>query len=385
MKQLKRIAVFACVLSVGLIPMLSHATELKAARDYTLQKDGVVEGDLYVAAQTNVFSGEVKGDLGVAGANTLITGSVDQDLFVVGGTVELLGDVGDDLRAAGGTITVGKTVGGDVVAAGGVIHIISGATVEGDVIVAGGQVIIDGVVKGNVKVAAGEVAINGEVGKDVSVRSDRQFTLGKDAKIAGAIWYKAPSTLVITEGASIQGEPTFVKIERPTRVDKRAQAAMAGLVGVTALIKLFIMLATAIVGVLLFKKAMQGLVKTTVNYFGRELVRGFVLLIVVPAAIVLAMISLIGIWFAFAGMLLYILLVMMAKVLASIVLGIVLVKMIKKTNEYEVSWQNAAIGVVAIELIGLVPVLGWVAVFLLFLASLGSISLMLYQKTWIKR
>lgn len=385
MKQVQRITIFVFMFSMMLLPAVSTAAELKAQRDYTLQKNEVVEGDMYIAAQTNVVAGTVKGDLAVAGANVLITGSVEQDLLAAGGTVEILGEVGDDIRVAGGTITIGKTVGGDVVVAGGVVHIISGALVEGDVLVAGGQVIIDGAVKGSVKALAGEITINGMVGKDVSVQSDKRFIIGRDAKIDGNLWYRSANAVEIAEGAVIRGETKFEKIERPVRADERARAAMAGAVGVMALIKLLIILTATIVGVLLFKKVAHALVKTTADNFGRELVRGFVILVVIPAAILFAMVSVIGIGLGAAGALVYILAILVAKVLTGIFLGALLVKLIKKSKEYEVNWQTASIGVVALELIWLVPILGWVFGFVLFLASLGSISLMVYQKAWLKK
>lgn len=371
--------------AIVLVPAMAQGAELKAVRDYTLQKGDAVASDLYVAAQTNVVAGEVSGDLAAAGANMLLTGSVEGDLFAAGGTVELLGVVGDDVRVVGGTITIGNAVGGDVVAAGGVLHIISGATVAGDVIVAGGQVIIDGTVQGSVKVAAGEVTINGTVGKDVSVRSDKQFSIGRSAKIDGNLWYKAADAVIVAEGAVIQGETKFEKVERPTRVDKRAGAAMVAMVGAVALLKLIAAMLIAVLGVTLFRKGIQSLTKTVADNFGKEMVRGFVVLIVCPAAIILAFMSIIGIGLGIAGILLYTLLIMAAKVLAGIIVGTVLVKMIKKASAYEVNWQNAVIGVFVFQVVGMIPIVGWLFAFLLLIASLGSISMMLYQKVWLKR
>ena len=385
MKKITRFVVFACVGLIALVPALSHAAELKTAREYTLQKGDTVGSDLYIAAQTNVVAGEVKGDLAVAGANTLITGSIGSDLLAVGGMVDVLGDIGDDVRAAGGTITIGKNVGGDVVVAGGTVHIISGATVAGDVIAAGGQVIIDGTVKGNVKVAGGEVTINGMVGKDVSVRSDKQFSIGSNSSIGGTTWYKSPTEAVIAEGAVLKSAPQFEKMEQPARLNERMSSSIAGLIGVMALLQLLVMLVTVIGMTVLFKKTAQSLVKRALSHFGPELVRGFVLLVVGPVAIVVALVSVVGIGFAVAGALVYIALLFAAKIIAAIMLGAIIMKLIKKTADYEIDWKSAAIGVIGVELIALVPIIGWVAVFLLFLASLGSASLMLYQKAWLKR
>jgi hypothetical protein len=136
---------------------------------------------------------------------------------------------------------------------------------------------------------------------------------------------------------------------------------------------------------MLFKKMMQSLVKTATEHCGREMVRGFIVLVVVPIAIFVALISLVGAIFGIIGIFVYALLIITAKILAGILFGSVLVKAVKKTKEYEVTWQSAMIGVIALELVGLVPVLGWVLVFLIFLAAFGSISMAAYQEMWLRR
>lgn len=382
---MRKIAVIAFAVSLAVLPTVSIATELKAAREYTLQKDVVSQGDLYVAAQANVIAGEVAGDLAVAGANILITGTVEGDLFAGGGTVNVLGDVGDDIRAAGGTIMIGKNVGGDVVAAGGVVHIISGATVAGDVLVAAGQLIIDGAVSGTVQVAGGEVVINGSVGKSVVIRKNERVSLGKNAVIGGDLAYKAFNAAEIAEGATIKGETKFEKIERPTRIDKRAGAVMAGLIGVMVLLRLVAMIFVTVLGIFLFKKTAQSLTKSVADHFGMEMLRGFVVMVVIPFAILFMLISVIGIGLGIASALAYMLLIMIAKVFTGILFGAVIMKIFKKTKEYDVSWQTATIGVVAIQVLSLVPIVGWVIVALFFLASAGGASMMIYQKMWLKR
>lgn len=381
MKNIKQIAIFAFVVSMVFVPVLSRAAELKAVRDYTLQKAASVDGNLYLAAQNSFISGDINGDAVIASGNVLINGAIKQGALVAGGNVEILGNVEQSVRAIGGTVVIGETVRGDVAVAGGMVRIAPDAVVEGDVLVAAGQLIVDGVVKGNVRTIGGETIINGIVEKDVSVRADRKLTIGSEAKIAGNLSYRSIEAAQIMEGAQIQGEVKFEKLEQP----KGGKQAIAGLIGFMMLIKLLIMLTVTILGVVLFKKAAQSLTKTVIGHFGREAVRGFVVLIVVPAALIVALASVIGIGLAVAGALIYLSLIMIAKVITGVVLGSVVIKLIKKTKEYEVNWQNAAIGVIAVELVSLVPILGWVAIFLLFIASLGSISLMAYQKMWLKR
>jgi cytoskeletal protein CcmA (bactofilin family) len=385
MKNIKRIAILLGVCSLVLMPGVSRAAEIKAMQNVSIAKSEVVEDNLYVAEQVGIIEGTLKKDLVTAGGNLLVTGTVERDIIAAGGTLELLGDVGGNVRVAGGTITIGKEVGGDLVIAGGMVHIASGATIKGDVIVAAGQLIIDGTVKGGINAVAKDVTINGAVGKNVSIKMNQRLSLGKDAKIEGDLAYRSIAPAVMTEGATVVGKTDFQKIEQPTRVDERARAALLGLIGFMVLVKLLAMLVVSVVAVVLFKKPLQTLVKTATEHFGREMVRGFVVLIVVPVAILIAFISLVGMVFGVIGMLSYILLIIAAKIVTGILFGAALVKLVKKTKEYEVTWQNAVIGTIAIELVCLVPVIGWVVAFLLFLASFGSVTLMAYQKMWMKR
>lgn len=385
MHYTKQIAILLGVCSLVALPAVSRAAEIKAMQNFSVAKSEVVEENLYVAEQVGIIEGTIKKDLITAGGNLLVTGTVERDIIAAGGTLELLGDVGGNVRAIGGTITISKDVAGDVVVAGGMVHIASGATVKGDVIVAAGQLIVDGTVKGGIIATAKDVMINGTVGKNVSIKTNQKLSLGKGANIEGDFAYQSIAPAVITEGATIIGKTNFQKIEQPTRMDERARAAVLELIGFLALIKLLAMIVTTVLAVVLFKKTIQTLTKTTTEHFGREMVRGFVVMVIVPVAIFITLISLVGMVFGIIGILVYGLLIIAAKIFGGILFGIVLVKMIKKTKEYEVTWQNAVIGVITVELVWLVPVLGWIAIFLLFLASLGSISMLAYQKMWLKR
>lgn len=385
MQYIKQIAAFLGVCAMVVIPGVSHAAQAKAVENFSVARSEVVEDNIYVAERIGVIEGTLKKDLVTAGANILVTGMVERDIIAAGGTLELLGDVNGNVRAVGGTITIGKDVSGDVVIAGGVVHIAPGATVKGDVIVAAGQLIVDGTVEGSITAASKDVVINGTIGKNVSIRLNQRLSFGKGAKVDGDLNYRSIAPAVMGEGAMIAGKTDFQKIEQPTRMGERARDAFLGFIGFVALIKLLAMLVTAVAAVVLFKKPIQALVKTSTEHFGREMVRGFVVMVVVPVAIVVALISLVGMAFGVIGILLYALLVVMAKIFGGILFGVVLVKLMKKAKEYEVTWQNAAIGVVAIEVVWLVPIIGWVSVFLIFLASLGSISMMAYQKIWLKR
>jgi hypothetical protein len=51
-----------------------------------------------------------------------------------------------------------------------------------------------------------------------------------------------------------------------------------------------------------------------------------------------------------------------------------------KESEYKLTWKNAAVGIIVLSIIGFIPVLGWLAGFILFLSALGSVSYTVYER-----
>ena len=137
-----------------------------------------VTDDLYVAAGTVTINAPIHGDLIVAGGTVNVNDTITQDILIAGGTLFLNGYVRDDVRCAGGTIKLLKNIEGDVAAAGGTINIDKGATVTGNLYVSGGEVTVDGNVNGFIKSASGFLALNGQVGRDIDCRGGKLIING---------------------------------------------------------------------------------------------------------------------------------------------------------------------------------------------------------------
>lgn len=385
MKQIKYVSgILFAFLLIG-APMAADAATVRTGRDYALQKSETIDGNLYLASQNSIISGAIKGEAAVVSGNALLTGAVSGDVLAAGGTVDILGDVGQNVRVVGGTVLIGKTVKGDVAVAGGVVRIAPDAVIEGDLIAAAGTLIIDGTVKGRIQARGGSVLIHGTIGKDVSLQATREVTIGKGGNVEGNLVYESVKEATIEQGATVHGSTTYTRRAVPGNFGEQMNAALFGLIALFALIKLLVMLTSAVVGVLLFKKASVALTKSVVDNIGKELVRGFVVLILVPLAAIALLVTVIGSAFGIALGLIYGVLLIVARIATGIVAGAIVVKVLKKTKEYEVTWQNAVIGVFALYIIAIVPILGWVADFVLFLAILGAAWMMAYQKIWAKR
>lgn len=372
---MKKYLVLAVIL-FGLLPLSSIAAEIKAGENYTSGVGEVVTDDLYVAAGMLSIGGNVEGDLVAAGGRAVVGGNITEDLLLVGGDAIVIGNIGEDARVAGGNVTLSGNVGGDLVTAGGNVQVASTSTIEGDVVAGAGVLIIDGIVNGNVKVGSGALIINGQINGDIEAEAE-EVQFGKNAIVAGDVTYKAFTEAKIEEGAQLNGTINFEERERGT-VNQQAGEAIFAFIGAAWLVKLLMQLAVALVLLWFAPRALSHIATRISEKFSRELLRGFIFLVVTPIAVILLMVSVIGIMLAIPIILLYSAMLIIAKVLAAVVLGEILWKWFKLSAP-AVNWKSIVLGVVVINIVSLVPVLGWIVVFLLFCASLGSLSNHLYQ------
>ncbi len=383
MKKYIILPVSLLVIMLVLAGQASAAT-VKAGERFRLGTDESVSENLYVGSGDINLAGEVLGDLIAGGGNVTLTGRNAKDVMIGGGSVNVLGATGEDLRVAGGNIIIGEDVGGDLVVVGGMVHVLSGVEVAGDVLVAGGAVIIDGNLAKDLTAMGGEVTVNGKVAGSVRVKSAEKLTIGSGAEIAGNLDYGSPREAVVLEGAKVGGAVNYT----PTsfRHDKSAKYAMKGaLLGLftaIALVKLAILLAAALLLVHLFQNGLAQVAGEIHSNFWRELLRGLVVMVTVPAAAVILAMTVVGLIPAALAMLAYAALMLLATVYSGVFFGAWLSKRFSKTKELAVTWKTATLGLLALGLLGAVPFVGWIVDLAVMLASLGGLSNALHRRLW---
>jgi hypothetical protein len=177
---------------------------------------GTHDEDVYLAGGTVDSRAHVRGDLAAAGGQVSVAGEVSGDVLAAGGQVDLVGSVGDDVRAVGGQVRFAGDVGGDAVAAAGSIGIDADATVGGRALLAGSQIEVAGRVGKGIQAAGRTVVLSGEVGGDVEVIAERLDVLGS-ARIDGKLAYVSAEPAHIAPGARIVGAVTHRKPEPASR------------------------------------------------------------------------------------------------------------------------------------------------------------------------
>jgi hypothetical protein len=361
-------AALAALTALLALPLFVHAAEFVTGDQPSVGSGVAINDDLYLFGGNVSMSGDITGDLIAGGGSVLVSGDVTEDIAVGGGNVTILGSVGDDLRVGGGNVVVNGPVGGDVLVGGGQVQL-AGGSIGGDVAVGAGTLRLESPVAGDVLVGGGDVYINSSIAGNVRVEAEK-VTLGSGASIGGTLTYAAASEVVMEEGATVAGE--IVRQERAARGGPTAGKA-AGIFTLALLGKLLMTLVGALALGLFFRRFATEMVQRGAARPLLEMGRGLIFLIVTPIVGIILLVTVIGIPLGIIVLLGYALILVATCFLASIVLGSLVDKWVRKPMEYRVTWQNITVGAILYTLLSLVPIVGWLAQFALVLLALGAL------------
>ncbi|MFH0852759.1 MAG: polymer-forming cytoskeletal protein [bacterium] len=364
-------------LAALIIPLGAWAAVFGPGPNYTLARGESVNANLYAGGGNVTVLGNAREDLIAGGGTVMIVGFVGKDANLAGGTIDISGDVGDDLRAAGGNVTLSGKVGGELLAAAGQLTIGSSAQIQGESHLAGGNIVVDGRLDKNLVVRGGTIVINGIINGNVKIIASDSLSLGSGAVIKGNLEYSAPKEATIASGAKIGGKTDFKKIE-----SIRGYAGKTGfkaIFGVAWLVRTLMMLLAALVVSLLLKKQATQAVRYIMPNFGKELLRGFIIFVVLPIAIIISFVTVVGVILGVSTTFLYIAMAFFGAIMAQIVAGALITKFVFKQANYEADWKAAVIGTVALAIVLLIPFVGGLVCFVFFLVAFGALFNFLYR------
>jgi cytoskeletal protein CcmA (bactofilin family) len=364
---MKRITLF-----ILLIALLGFATPVRAFeiregdenKTVIVAKDTVIKGSLVAVANSVVIDGTINGDLYCAGQTIIVRGTVAGDVLCAGQSLDISGTVGGNIRSIGQLLTISAPVKRNVVVAGQTITVSPEAAVIGELMAAGQTIRLNNFVGGDVNAAA------------------QSISLGEKARLAGDFTYMSPAVASEVTGASVIGKVSHllpkkeetkpVKNWRPT--SKPWQTRAAGSV-------IFYL----IVGALVVLLAKEKLIKIKEQMLSRPWFDGFVgflTMIGAPIAIMMVAITLIGIPVAIILGIIFAVMIVLSRIYVSVIVGDKLLTAIGKTKSG--LYLQVIVGVIIIELLAFVPVLGCVASGLVTLWGLGGIVMNVGKRKAVK-
>lgn len=337
---------------------------------------GEVMENVYTVSERVVVSSAVAGDLAAVGGDVSVDGRVRGDVMLAGGDVVISSDIDGDVRAVGGTVTILGRVGGDVVVAGGEVRIGEGASVGRDLIVAGGRVRVSGSVGGDVEVWSNESVIDARVGGRVSVHSKEGLYVGDGAVVVGDLsYYGSQKQVSIAPGAEIAGELLF----KDNPYEKRHRSSFSSFFGF-ALVKLLVLFLTGLLAILYVKKLSVNIVHEALHMPGTSLLTGFLVLLLLPLLACLLFFTLIGGVLGVLALTMFALIGVAGFIYAPIMVGVYIERHMKNTKESHMTWKTVLVGVLTLSLLGIVPMVGWFVVCLVFILSAGACARVLWER-----
>lgn len=345
-----------------------HAQEVGEA----VRIHGVVTEDVYAAGGTVDILADIEGDAVAVGGRITVGETIKGDLMAAGGAVSVRADIADDVRLAGGDVTLGGSVGGDAIAAGGNLTITPDVTVAGRGWFAGGRIDMAGTIGRELKATGGRIVLSGRVNGDVELIGE-SISILDTAVIEGRLTYRSPEEAEIAGGAQIGGGVSYEPIERP---EMPVVAAAAGL-GIVLLLSLFV---TGTALYVLFPRFAYDVVTTLRTEVWKCLGIGLAIFAATPVVISVLFLTVIGWLPALVIGALYLILLLAGFLAGIFYVGQFSFGLLKRTDISNGKRLLAfAVALVVVMVLGLVPLLGTLLLFVLLLFGTGAIQLELYR------
>jgi len=293
-----------------------------------------------------VEEGERVNGFTVTADRVIIRGTVDGDLQAFASSVRIAesGEVTGRVRAMSGAVSVAGTVRGSLVAYSGRV------TVEEP-----------GTVRGGFGGAVGSASVRGTVGDDITVAAG-SLTLTSTAVVNGDVTYNGGFS---NEGADVQG-------------DIRESADLELIPGLPPLFGpvfiLYGMLTNLLLGALLLfflPELSEGVVNQIVGEPLPTFGIGIATAVVVPLALLVLLVTIIGIPIALAGLVLFVVLLWLSGVYGRYALGELLLSRTEKDGRF----LALLVGILVIGLLVRIPLLGDLIRVIVALFGLGALSL----------
>lgn len=368
--RLIRVATLAALI-LTLTPSQAAAADIRSGQDITIGVNDTIDDDLYIFGNNISILGTVRGDVVAFGQNVSVDGNISGDLIAAANTIAIRGQVGGSVRGAGATIVVDGRITDDLVAAGNELTVLGNGRVGRDVIVGATTATLSGQVGRDVRAGAANVKIDGPVGRDVVAQVER-LQLTDKATVNGSLTYTSANEAQIANPGSVKG--------RTERSIPESATQTSPVPGPAALVLDWL---KGFIGVLIFgllvafffpgfsRRAAETLVRSPIF----SLAIGALVLIGLPIlAVVFFVVGALvgGWWIGFVALALYIVVLAVSIPVAATGVGGALLRFTRRPAPV---WLALILGLIALLLVALVPIVGGLVLFLALCFGLGATTI----------
>jgi cytoskeletal protein CcmA (bactofilin family) len=302
------------LLLVTLVPS-ALAVELRDGARIGVEAGEVVEDDVILTGVDVEIKGTVKGDVIAFAQSVTVDGAIEGNLVAAGAAVDVRGQVAGTVYAAGEDVRITGNVGNSVVTVGETLAINPAATIGGNWISFGERLQSEGHIGRGVFAFARSLRLNGPVAKDVEAWTEA-LTLASGAAIAGGVTYHSPEEAVVEPGAQM-GALEWV----PESIQFNWDFDLAPFRAVDLALQFTGFLIVGLILLALFPRLRLRFHRAVVTKPWQSPLVGLGLLLATPIAVILLMVTIVGIPLGFIALLVYPLAIYFGQVLLSFSVG----------------------------------------------------------------
>jgi len=334
--------------------------------------------DLFLWGTTVNFDGNIVGDIITGGRIVTINGTADGSVIAGCQRLTINGEICRSLRCFAQTLNITSQVDGDVVAFVAEMTLGNDAVIGRDLAVFSSDVFIDGTVNGNAYISGGTVTIAGQIVGDVTIKADN-ISISPDAVIGGELNYTSKTKANIAPDAKIAGDVKWKKKSKSSDTSESSGMIPRPIGAFWSMIFLGGSLLLGIALILVKRDRVVAITEEIKNNAALDGLIGLAVIVVIPALLILIAISLVGIPIAVAGLAVYLLVFLTAKVLVGITIGLLLLRLLKKEGRISLGWA-LLVGMILLAISYKIPIVGWVVYFVAWAIGAGALTMLLFRK-----
>ncbi|NPV90165.1 MAG: hypothetical protein HPY50_05270 [Firmicutes bacterium] len=372
-KLRKILIMLAAVLMLAGMVSPAIASETMSGQIVTVPA-GALKGPLFVAGNNVVINADVDGDVFAAGENITVNGKINGDLLAAARTLSINSTVTGDIRCAAENIDFKGETAQSLTAFCSIFRGMGSSLVNRDAVIFAGNVDLSGKIGRDLLGSAGQVGINGSIEGDVRLWEVQRLSLNSTAVVGGSITYRSPEEAAVAPGAKVAGTKNWEPIAETTPAERPKEGInwFGQVAGFAAGVLLWGLLT------LMFPKMWVRLSQAVEKDPWPVLGWGLLALLLTPLAIILLLVTVIGIPISLLLLMAYVTLLLASKVIVGDALGRFLAERFGWVGRVP-AILPFMIGFLALKLLVNIPVAGFLLSLVVMCTALGVVIICIHQ------
>jgi hypothetical protein len=366
------IGLMAALILVFAVVAPAFALDKRQGGRIYIAPNETITDDLLLTGDTIAIDGIVDGDVYAFGSYIEVRGTIKGNLITAGNTVHLLGNVTGSVFAAANDVSMEGRIDGGLVTAGSITRLTGIGSVGRSWITAADQVILGGKVERGLLIGASRANIAGQVGKELEAYVG-SLTVSNTANVADTVTYYSGEKASI-DPAAHTGAVMFHRYDTTNwqGVNRWFHTTWIALKFIGFMLAGLLILA-------LFPALRRRFPELVAEKPWQLPVAGLVTLVLFPIAVVILLMTVIGIPVGLMGMVFFPGLIYFSQILVSWTLG----KLLEERASFMNGWSWPLIflvGAVLTTLLAQIPGMGWFFGLAWLLYGLGGLYYLIARR-----